>query len=129
MRKLTISVLAALALFGGVPASQASDTGQSQPHSVQQQDALSTRGFGQALTSEALGVESGRQGAMIETLNVQLSSANLSGEVGNNNLTGITTTGYNSMNSVNASGMVTIIQNSGNQCLIQDNLAVNVMMK
>lgn len=129
MRKLTISVLAALAIFSSVPASQASDTGQSQLHLAQQQDALSTRGFGQALTSEALDVESGRQGAMIDMLNVQLSSANLSGEVGNNNLIGSTTTGYNSMNSVNASGMVTIIQNSGNQCLIQDNLAVNVMVK
>jgi hypothetical protein len=129
MQKFTISVLAALVLFGGAPASQASDTGQTPPHTAQQQDVLSTLGFGQALTNEALDVESGRQGAMFDTLNVQLSNANLSGEVGNNYLSGNTMTGYNSMNNVNASGMVTIIQNSGNQCLIQDNLAVNVMMK
>lgn len=129
MRKLTISVLAALAFLGGASASLASDTGQTLPHSVQQQDMLYALGFGQALTSEALDVESGRQGALIDTLNIQLSSAELSGEVGNNNLIGTTTTGYNSMSNVNASGMVTIIQNSGNQCLIQDNWAVNVMVK
>lgn len=129
MRKLMISVLTALALLGGAVASQASDIGQTQPHSAQQQDALSTLGFGQALTSDALDVESGRQEeAIFDSLNVnlQLSSANLSGDVGYNTLIGTTTTGSNIMDSVNASGLVTIIQNTGNQCLIQENLAVNL---
>lgn len=129
MRKLTISVIAAIALFGGALASQASDTGQTLPNPTQEQNVLDDSGFGQALPSENLKVESGRQETNIDTLNMQVSSANLSGSVGDNYLGGTIMTGHNIMSNVNASGMNTFIQNSGNQCLIQDNWAVNVMVK
>lgn len=129
MRKLTISVIAAIALFGGALASQASDTGQTLPNTTQEQNVLNDSGFGQALTSENLDVESGRQETSIDTLNMQVSNATLSGYLGENYLGGISVTGSNLMSNVNANGMNTFIQNSGNQCLIQENWAVNVMVQ
>ncbi len=129
MRKLTISVIAAIALFGGALASQASDTGQTPPASAQEQNMLDASGFGQALNGEKLGVEAGRQETKIDTFNMQLSSSNVSGYVGDNFLAGTTMTGYNSISDTTMSGFATVIQNSGNQVLIQNDLIVNMTVK
>ena len=133
MRKLTISVIAAIALFGGALASQASDTGQSPPNQVQDQAMLDDSGFGQALSGDNLGVESGRQETKIDTLNMQLSSSNLDGEVVGNSLSlgakATSITGCNSVNNTTMSGFATVIQNSGNQVLIQNDLVVNMTVK
>ena len=129
MRKLTITVIAVIALFGGALASQASDTGQAMPNSAQDQAMVDDSGFGQALTGENLGVESGRQETKIESFNMQLSSSNLSGYVGDNFLAGTTMSGYNSISDTTMSGFATVIQNSGNQVLIQNDLIVNMTVK
>lgn len=132
MRKATMSVLAVLTLFGVALASQESNAGQTSPVPGQEQLLSDASGFGQALSTENLGGQSGRQATQIDQLNMQLNNVNMNGKLGDNVLNGIINTGSNSVaeNAFNGmNGFATVIQNSGNQVLIQNDLIVNVTAK
>lgn len=87
--------------------------------------------LGQAITPNDLGLQSGRQDISIEEVPIQLSTSKQAGSLNGNVLTS-TSTGANSIDTSafsNMNGIATIIQNSGNQVLIQNSTIVNVMMK
>ncbi len=133
MRKFTIPLIAAIALFGGVLTARASDTGQTSPAPVQElsqdQSSLDVSHFGQALTGENLGGQSGRQAVSIDKLDMMFSNANMNGTQQDNSISGNSLTGANSVAGnafANMNGFATVIQNSGNQVLIQNDLIVNV---
>jgi hypothetical protein len=133
MRKNTILLIAAIALFGGALTAHASDLGQTSPAPVQDQSPdqslLGISRFGQALPAEKLGAQSGRQAIAIDKLDMMLSNVNMNGSQQDNNITGTSLTGANSVAGnafSNMNGFATVIQNSGNQVLIQNDLIVNV---
>jgi hypothetical protein len=127
MLKVMASFIAASVLFGGAPAANAA---QALPAPVQEQSALDAGGFGQPLPSENLAAQSGRQAPQINQLDVLANSNN--GQQEGNTITGSSTTGSNSISNgafTNMNGFATVIQNSGNQVLIQNDLIVNMNMK
>jgi len=133
MRKVSISIIAGIALFGGVLSVHASNAGQPSPAPGQDQSLLDVSGFGQALSGDSLNALSGRQG--VSTLDFMVTSASTTGTQDGNNVLvgphGNLTTGDNSVSGsafIGANGFATVIQNSGNQVLIQNDLIVNVSM-
>jgi len=127
MLKVMASFIAASVLFCGAPAANAA---QALPAPVQEQARLDTGGFGQALPSESLAAQSGRQAPQIDKLDVLANINN--GQQEGNTITGSSITGYNSISNgafTNMNGFATVIQNSGNQVLIQNDLTVNMNMK
>jgi hypothetical protein len=133
MRKVSISIIAGIALFGGVLSVHESNAGQPSPAPGQDQSLLDVSGFGQALSGDSLNALSGRKG--VSTLDFMVTSASTTGTQDSNNLQvgrdGSLTTGNNSVSGgafIGANGFATVIQNSGNQVLIQNDLIVNVSM-
>jgi hypothetical protein len=131
MRKATMSVLAALALFGGALTSQEANAGQTSPVPVQEQSLTDASGFGQALSAENLGGQSGgSQTTQIDELNAFFNSATANAAQSDNNITGSTVTGLNEISDgafAKMNGFATVIQNTGNQVLIENQLIVNVV--
>lgn len=130
MRKV-ISIIAAIALFGGVLHVHESNAGQASPAPGQDQSLLDVSGFGQALTGDNLSALSGRQA--ISPNNLSYMSTN--GLLGDNSLqvgdSSKLQTGFNTISGSafsGSNGFPTVIQNSGNQVLIQNDLIVNVNM-
>ena len=78
----------------------------------------------EAVSSEELEKERGREGFDITTLNNTSIQAALYGNTANNNVTGANI--INSGAFTNAGGMFSIVQNSGNNVIIQDSTTVNV---
>jgi hypothetical protein len=84
-----------------------------------QQSALSARQLDQA---------SGRQGV---SLQLQMNNSNQSANVSDNVLAGQVITGNNLISGgafANMNGVATVIQNSGNQVIIQDTTQINVLI-
>jgi len=134
MRNVTIHILAVIALFGGILTAQQSNAEQASPFppgvdQAQDQTSVDVSAFGQALSSEKLGVQSGRQAVSIENLDAMLSSVTMNGSQQDNSISGNSFTGMNTVSGnafSNMNGFATVIQNSGNQVLIQNDLIVNV---
>jgi hypothetical protein len=84
-------------------------------------------GFGQAVSAGTLGHYSGGFG----NLNVQAGIQTITGTVSNDTATNVTT-GTNTISGdsfSNASGLPSVIQNTGNNVLIQNGVIVNVQLK
>jgi len=87
-------------------------------------------GFGQAASEDELVLESGGQAMEIDKIYMQLNNVGLNADMDNNvlnsNMTGMNLIGYDAFSDMN--GFATVIQNSGNQVIIQSDLIVNVNM-
>jgi hypothetical protein len=87
--------------------------------------------FGPAVEAAVLSGQRGGDGLSVENLRLQLSSASLNAEVSKNALT----SGLTGSNTVtngafsNAQGIATVIQNSGNQVIIQNNTIINLTLQ
>jgi len=134
MRKIMLSLLAIFALFGAVLIAHQSHAEQASPTPVQEQSSMDISGFGQALSSDNLSSLSGRQAVQIEKLDSILSNVSLNGSLNDNSITvsdnSLSLTGNNSIAGdafKDMNGFATVIQNSGNQVLIQNDLIVNVI--
>ncbi len=134
MRIIKFFLIAVIALIGCVLTAHESNAGQASPAPVQDQSSLDISGFGQALPSDNLGSLSGRQALQIDKLDSILSNVDMNGRQSDNSIA----VGSNSMaltgnNSIagdafkDMNGFATVIQNSGNQVLIQNDLIVNVI--
>jgi len=101
--------------------------------SAGQADLLNEPGLGQAVSHENLAELTGRQEIDIENLGMQIINSDQRAEANNNSI--VNSTIANGANSIggnafsNASGFVTVIQNSGNQVLIQNDLIMNLTVK
>lgn len=99
--------------------------------SDKQLDALEISECGQALTGDSLGTLTGRQDVQIDKLAMQINDMKLNGQVAENALYS-TTTGMNSISHdafTNATGIATVIQNSGNQVVINNSLILNLYVQ
>ena len=126
-----ISIFAAIALFGSVLMVHESNAGQTSPAPGQDQSLLDVSGFGQALSGANLGALSGRQALSASNLAYMTTSGILGDNTLQEGSNSSLQTGYNSIsgNAFNGStGFPTVIQNSGNQVLIQNDLIVNVTL-
>ena len=84
--------------------------------------------FGAPLSMEQLGTASGRQGVPLQ---LQLNDNQQDAVVSNNQLSGNVVTGNNSISDhafEHMSGIATVIQNTGNQVVIQDSTMINVLI-
>ena len=81
-----------------------------------------------ALCAQQLDEASGRQGV---SLQLQMNNSNQNANVSDNVLTGQVMTGNNLISGgafANMNGVATVIQNSGNQVVIQDTTQINVLI-
>jgi hypothetical protein len=81
-----------------------------------------------ALSAQQLDEASGRQGV---SLQLQMNNSNQNANVSDNVLAGQVMTGDNLINGgafANMNGVATVIQNSGNQVVIQDTTQINVLI-
>lgn len=91
--------------------------------------------LGQPMTEEGLGRQDGRQDIEIDQVSMQMTEMQSSATMSGNNLSALDssiTTGLNSIAGgafTNANGIVTVIQNSGNQVLIQNDMILNLLIK
>ncbi|SHO43662.1 hypothetical protein SAMN02745220_00460 [Desulfopila aestuarii DSM 18488] len=86
--------------------------------------------FGKPVSGEDLSALSGGQNIDIDNINMLINRMNLNSELENNVLQS-TTTGINVLTSgafANANGISTVIQNSGNQVIINSALILNVRL-
>lgn len=134
MRKFILPFLAIFALFGGVLIAHESHAEQASPTPVPEQSSMDISGFGQALSSDNLSSQSGRQAVQIEKLDSIFSNVSMNGSLNDNSITvgdnSLSLTGNNSIAGdafKDMNGFATVIQNSGNQVLIQNDLIVNVI--
>lgn len=93
-----------------------------------QVDAVDASGCGDPLTGEQLNELAGGQNIQIERILEQITNANLNGQMTSNVLNS-TATGYNMLATgalSNVSGIATVIQNSGNQVIINSATILNI---
>ncbi len=96
-------------------------------------DGFSVVDFGNPLSGADLGGQNGRKDVQIGDIDIHVTEANLDGYLGENQL--VLEGSTNGANSITgnafsgASGIATVIQNSGNQVLIQNATIVDVTMK
>ncbi|RQW88065.1 MAG: hypothetical protein EHM79_06515 [Geobacter sp.] len=135
MRKFMLSLLAIFALCGSVLIAHVSNAEQASPTPVLEQSSMDISGFGPALSSDNLGSLSGRQALQIEKLDTIVSNVSMNGNLNDNSISvgdnSQSLTGNNSIAGEafkDMNGFATVIQNSGNQVLIQNDLIVNVLV-
>lgn len=108
---------------------------QSPPVAPPPRDFADFAELGESLPDEGLVSQDGRQDTQIGQLNMQMSEMQNSATLSGNNLSAVNssiTTGLNSIGAgafANATGIVTVIQNSGNQVLIQNDMILNLWVK
>lgn len=135
MRRTTKSLIAALVISGSAFLAQGSPANEIDLASAGQMDVLSESGLGQAVSNENLGTLTGRQDVNINQLDMQMSTSDQKAQAnGNsiNNTGGTITNGANTLSGSafsQATGIVTVIQNSGNQVLIQNDMVLNLTVK
>lgn len=94
-------------------------------------DNLDISELGTAIPGSDLSLQAGRENININGFSALLSNSEQNGNLGGNILTS-QLTGANSVDTgafSNMNGIATIIQNSGNQVLIQSSTVLNLMMK
>ncbi|MGA6992380.1 MAG: hypothetical protein WBX50_00630 [Candidatus Deferrimicrobiaceae bacterium] len=132
MRHLIKYTVAALVVFMGLSMGHYSWAGPAGSPPVAPADEWSVTGFGNPLSSTELGEESGQAAIQIDEVDIHLVNSDQNGYLGQNALIGTTNNGENSITGnafSNMSGFATVIQNSGNQVLIQDTTIVDVTVK
>jgi hypothetical protein len=130
MKRITRVLITGLILAGSMVLVQEPRSDQD-GLTLSKTDVIDVTALGQALTTTDMGEQSGRQGLQIDQMtnvfNNTDSTANVygnkltSGSTGSNNISG------NAFS--NANGIATIIQNSGNQNIIQNSMILNLQMK
>jgi len=123
-------VLLVLMLLGG--AFQVQDLrAENNPAALPSNNTIDTVALGPAVSVAEMGQQTGRQGIQIDELNNVLNTAESSATVGSNMLTststGMNSVGDNAFGTMN--GIATIIQNSGNQNVIQSSFILNLSIK
>ena len=94
-------------------------------------DALDLSRFGQAVALDVLDTQRGGQSYQIDSVVIQNSNQQVGASLNGNSLLA----GLNGANTVSngvfsgASGVSTLIQNSGNQVIIQNSTIINLLMK
>lgn len=134
MRRSTKSLIAALVFSGSAFLAQGSSANEIDLASAGQMDVLNESGLGQAVSNENLGSLTGRQDVNINQLDMQMSISDQKAQANNNSIAnyGTITNGANTIagNAFSqATGIVTVIQNSGNQVLIQNDMILNLTVK
>lgn len=132
MRNLIKYTVAALIVFTGLTMGHYSWAEPAGSPPVAPTDEWSVIGFGNPLSSAELGEENGRKDIQIDELNIHLIGSDQKGYLENNLIYGTTNNGANTITEnafSNMSGFATVIQNSGNQVLIQDTTIVDVTVK
>jgi hypothetical protein len=94
-------------------------------------DTIDPVDLGPAVSARDMGLQTGRQGLQVDEMNNVLNTAESSATVGSNALTsastGMNNVSDNAFGSTN--GIATIIQNSGNQNVIQSSFILNLSVK
>lgn len=134
MRRSTKSLIAALVFSGSAFLAQGSSANEIDLASAGQMDALNESGLGQAVSNENLGMLTGREDVNINQLDMQMSISDQKAQANGNSIAnyGTITNGANTIagNAFSqATGIVTVIQNSGNQVLIQNDMILNLTVK
>ncbi|WP_298434869.1 hypothetical protein [Geobacter sp.] len=133
MRQITKLLLAALVLFGSALSVRESLAEPVDPTMAGQNDVVDVSQFGSAASGKDLMAQNGRLDMQVDQLNFQTSTNNQSNSyVGGNYLLNPGATGINSVSDsafANASGIATVIQNSGNQVLIQNSMILNLLLR
>ena len=133
MKKAKAVLIALLVLFLSVVISENSQADEIDMFSPGQADLLNEPGLGEAVSQENLSELTGRQEMYIDNLGMQVINSDQRAQADNNSILNSTVT--NGANSIgdnafsNASGFLTVIQNSGNQVLIQNDLIMNLTVK
>lgn len=94
-----------------------------------QVDAVGDSGWGEPLSGGDLNALTGGYDIQIEKILEQITNANLSASMPGNSIAGTTTTGFNMLATGalnNVSGIATVIQNSGNQVIINSATILNI---
>ena len=94
-------------------------------------DTIDVAEIGQAVSTDDMGQQTGRQGVQVDEMNNVMNSTESYGSVGSNQLSSMTT-GTNNVSGDAfgaTSGVATIIQNSGNQNVIQSSFILNLSVK
>lgn len=94
-----------------------------------QVDAVDASGCGNPLSGEQLNGLTGGQDIQIDRILEQITNANLNGQMSNPYLAGSPVSGYNMLATGalnNVSGIATVIQNSGNQVIINSATILNI---
>jgi len=127
------TVVAVLIVFMGLPMGHYSWAEPAGSPSVTPTDEWSVIGFGNPLSSKELRDENGQKDIQIGEVDITLIDTDLKGYLGQNTL--MLDGSSNGANSIsenafsNMSGFATVIQNSGNQVLIQDATIVDITVK
>lgn len=125
--------IAALILCGSLTALQSAPAQEIDMASPGHENLLFDSGLGQAVTDESLDALTGRQEMSINNLEMQVINSDQQAQADNNSI--VNSSIMNGGNSISgsafsqASGLVTVIQNSGNQVLIQNDLIMNLTVK
>lgn len=129
-RGRTMKILIALMLLVGAFLVQ-DLRAESSPVELLSIDTINVVDIGQAVSSVDMEQQTGRQGVQVDEMNNVINTSESNAKVGNNVLTS-TATGTNNV-SDNAfgttNGIATIIQNSGNQNVIQSSFILNLSVK
>lgn len=134
MRRSTKSLIAALVFSGSAFLAQGSSANEIDLASAGQMDVLNESGLGQAVSNENLGTLTGREDVNINQLDMQISTSDQKAQANGNSISnygtianGANTLGGNAFSQ--STGIVTVIQNSGNQVLIQNDMILNLTVK
>lgn len=126
-------MFSALALSASVLLAQGSPANEIAPSSTGQTAVADDMALGQSLSNDYLDATTGRQDMNVDQLEMQVSTASQYGRADNNSIVkSAVTSGANGISGnafSQASGLVTVIQNSGNQVLIQNDLIMNLTVK
>lgn len=127
------AMVAVLALSAGALFAEGASAYEIDAASAGQMEVAADLELGQSLSNENLDALTGRQDVNVDQLDMQLSTASQQGNADNNSiLQSAITSGANGISGnafSQASGLVTVIQNSGNQVLIQNDLIMNLTVK
>lgn len=133
MRRSTQALFAVLALSAVTFLAEGASAIEIGSGSAGEMVAIADLEPGQPLSNENLDATTGRQDMNVEQMEMQLSTASQVGETTGNSIAGSTlSSGANGIGGSafsQASGLVTVIQNSGNQVLIQNDLIMNLTVK
>jgi len=132
MRYTPLSLLTAITIAGIMLAASNCLAADVVLTAVDQQPAvLDVAGFGQAASDDLLSGESGGLATQIDKIFMQMNDVDMKAQMGDNvldsNVTGNNLISYDAFSDMN--GFATVIQNSGNQVIIQSDLIVNVNME
>lgn len=134
MLRSTKSLIATTVFSCIITLSQGSMASEIDLASARPTDTLNELELGQAISTEDLGALTGLQDVNINQLEMLVSSSEQSANASGNSINnyGAITNGANTLGGSafsQATGIVTVIQNSGNQVLIQNDMIMNLTVR